>query len=138
MNPSAHHMSLGAVICEEVSVGRTRLFHKGHRISETDIPELLTLERPIHAVHLDASDIHEDAAGLRLARLLSGPGTEIGEPKLSRVNLTATRKGLLRIDGDRLTQINRLPGLAAFSLVDRIAVFPGTVLAGAKTIPVAV
>lgn len=137
-NPLTISQSVGVVICEEVSVGRVRLFHKGHRVSEEDLSQVARVERPIHAVRLDPDDVHEDDAAHILATLLAGPGIAISEPKLSRVNLISNRKGLLRIDGERLTAVNRLPGLAAFSLVDRIAVLPGTTLAGAKTVPVAV
>ena len=137
-NPESVAQSIGAVICEEVSVGRTRLFHKGHRIAEDDLKQIATAGRHIRAARLEPGDVHEDEAGRILASHLTGPGIEISEPKLSRVNLISNRKGLLRIDGERLTEINRLPGLAAFSLVDRIAVLPGTTLAGAKTIPVAI
>jgi len=137
-DPAERQCSVGSIICEEVSIGRTRLFHKGHRIVEGDLDRLATVERPIHAVVLELDDVHENEAARILAKMLAGPGIEISDPKLSRVNLLSNRKGLLRIDGERLTAVNRLPGLAAFSLVDRIAVLPQTTLAGAKTIPVAV
>lgn len=141
LDPADHDartQAVGAVICEEVSSGRQRVFHKGHTITLQDMELLSTIDRTIHLVRLESTELHEDEAGLRLAALLSGPGIEIGKPKQSRVNLIATHKGLLRIDGDRLTAVNRLPGIAAFSLVDRIAVLPGKILAGTKTIPVAI
>jgi hypothetical protein len=128
----------GAIICEEVSVDGRRIFHKGHRIGPEDLDRLATVTYPLHAVRLDPDDVHEDEAGARIAASLAGPGVSRSDPKLSRVNLLAGHKGLLRIDGARLTAINRLPGIAVFSLPDRLAVLPGRVLAGAKIAPVAV
>jgi hypothetical protein len=135
---SAREGSVGAIICEEVSAEGKRLFHKGHRIEPSDLEQLANVARPLHAVRLDPEDVHEDEAGARLAAALAGPGVSLSGPKLSRVNLVAETKGLLRIDGERLTAINRLSGIAVFSLPDRLSVLPARVLAGAKIAPVAV
>lgn len=137
-DPNSRHQATGAVIGEEISIDGRRVFHKGHRIAAEDIDRLAGVDRPIHAIRLDADDVHEDVAGARLAAAVSGPGIARSEPKLSRVNLLAETKGLLRVDGERLTAINRLPGVAIFSLPDRLAVLPGRVLAGAKITPVAI
>jgi hypothetical protein len=96
------------------------------------------VSRPLHAVRLGPDDVHEDEAGVRLARAIAGDGVAIDGPKLSRVNLIAERKGLLRIDAGCLSEINRLPGVAIFTLLDRLPVLPGKVLAGAKITPVAI
>jgi hypothetical protein len=141
LNPGdddARESAVGAIICEEVSANGRRLFHKGHRITESDLEPLSTVGRPLHAVTLSPNDVHEDEAGVRLATALAGPGVTLSGPKLSRVNLLAATRGLLRIDGVRLTEINRLPGIAVFSLPDRIPVLQDRVLAGAKITPVAI
>jgi hypothetical protein len=137
-NPAALEQSIGTIICEEVSGGGRRLFHKGHRITADDLEQLATVETPLHAVTLEPTDVHEDEAGMRLAGAIAGPGIITSGPKLSRVNLIAATKGLLRIDGERLTALNRLAGIAIFSLPDRLPVLPGRVLAGAKITPVAI
>lgn len=128
---------LGVVITEEVKANGRRLFHKGHRLTAADLPALASVGRPLHAVRLDPGDLHEDEAGRRLAHAAAGGNLEIRGPVQSRYNLVAAVKGLLRVDRDAVTALNRLPGIAVFTLQDRLPVLPGKVVAGAKVTPVA-
>ena len=128
----------GAVVAEEVRLDGKRRFHKGHRLTELDLADLPRLDRCVHLVRLDADEVHEDEAGLRLARAAAGQGIELRGPVQSRVNLVAAHRGLMRIDREAVIAINGLPGMAIFTLPDRMAVLPGTVLAGAKITPVAI
>jgi len=132
---------LGAVICEEVRAagpsGR-RLFHKGHRLTSDDLTTIPEMAAPVHAVCLEPGDVHEDTAGLRLAAAISGPGVAPRGPVQSRVNLIATVKGLLRVDRAAVVALNRMDGIAVFTLPDRLTVVPGKIVAGAKITPVAV
>lgn len=128
----------GAVVAEEVRLDGKRRFHKGQRLTEADLTDLPRLDRSIHLVGLDPDEVHEDEAGLRLARAVAGQGIELRGPVQSRVNLVSAHKGLMRIDRDAVIAINELPGMAVFTLPDRMAVLPGTVLAGAKITPVAI
>ncbi|MCC6792844.1 MAG: molybdopterin-binding protein [Thermomicrobiales bacterium] len=137
-DPTALPNAVGLVIAEELDIEGRRAFHKGHVIREPDLPRLGKVARRFHAVRLAPDEVHEDEAGRRLADAVAGPGVETTEPKLSRVNLRASAKGLLRVDGARLTAINRLPGVAVFTLPDRIVALAGQVVAGAKITPVAV
>lgn len=129
---------VGAIITEEVKANGRRLFHKGHRLAAADLDALATVARPLHAVRLDPDDVHEDEAGLRLAAAIVGPGIVTRGPVQSRVNLVAATKGLLRVDGARVTALDLLPGVAVFTLPDRLPVLRGKVVAGAKITPVAV
>jgi len=129
---------LGVVITEEVKANGRRLFHKGHRLTEDDLKVLATVERPLHAVRLGPDDLHEDEAGRRLAHAVAGDNIEIRGPVQSRYNLVAVAKGLLRVDAEAVTALNRGPGIAVFTLQDRLPILPGKVVAGAKITPVAV
>jgi hypothetical protein len=128
----------GLVVIEEVRAGGRRLFPKGHRLTADDLPALATLDHPVRAVRLDLDEIQEDEAGTRLATAIAGQGIAIRPPVQSRVNLVATTKGLLRVDAAAVAALNRLPGIAVFTLLDRLPVLPGKILAGAKIIPVAI
>ena len=128
---------LGAVICEEVRADGRR-FHKGHRLTSDDLAALVSLDRPVHAVRLGADDVHEDEAGRRLAAAIGGQGVTARGPVQSRVNLVASEKGLLRVDGQGVIALNRLDGVAVFTLPDRLPVLPGKIVAGCKITPVAV
>lgn len=125
------------VITEDLKVGEQRL-RKGHRLQEADLPLLAHLTHPVHAVRLDADDVHEDEAGARLAAVIAGQGLEIRGPSFSRYNLVATHKGLLRVNAPALLAMNLLPGVAIFTLEDRVPVVPGKIVAGVKVSPVAV
>jgi hypothetical protein len=127
----------GAIITEEVRANGKRLFHKGDVITTDNRASLELVDRPIHAIRLDADDVHEDEAGARLAAAVAGPGTTTKGPLQSRVNLRAAHKGLLRIDVDTVMALNRLDDIAVFTLLDRLAVLPGKMLAGVKITPVA-
>lgn len=125
------------VITQDVKIGEERV-RKGRRLSESDRDLLGHLAAPVHAVVLDADDVHEDDAGRRLARAAAGPGLEIRGPSFSRYNLIATQKGVLRVDAEALLQLNLLPGVAIFTLADRLPIVPGKLVAGIKVTPVAV
>jgi hypothetical protein len=125
------------VITEDVTLGGRRI-RKGHRLSRDDVPLLAELDRPVHAVILESGDVHEDDAGARLASAVAGPGLAIRGPSFSRYNLVANTKGLLRVDAHALLRLNRLPGVAIFTLEDRIPVVPGKIVTGVKVTPVAV
>jgi len=123
------------IVTEDVKSDGHRLFRKGHQLTATD---LASLPGPIHAVRLDPGEVHEDEAGRRLAAAVAGPGVVTREPVQSRVNLVAAHKGLLRVNGAAVTALNRLPGIAVFTLPDRLPVLAGKILCGAKITPVAI
>lgn len=125
------------VITEDVKLGDQRI-RKGHRLGAEDATLLDRVDRPIHAVVLEPGDVHEDDAGARLAAAVAGPGLEIRGPKFSRYNLVAATKGLLRVDAEALLRLNRLPGVAIFTLEDRLPVVAGKIVTGVKVTPVAV
>ncbi|MBX3071416.1 MAG: hypothetical protein KF883_13005 [Thermomicrobiales bacterium] len=128
--------AIGAIVAEEVRAGGKRLFRKGEIITEANAAGLARLDRQIHAVRPDPDEIHEDDAARELAVLIAGEGTEIRKPVLSRVNIRAARKGLLRVDVERVQELNLIPDVAIFTQLDRLAVLPGKVLAGVKISPV--
>lgn len=129
---------VGTIICEEVRGRGKRLFTKGHVVTADDLPLLAGLERSIHAVRLDPNDVHENVAGGALAQAVNGGGLAVNGPVQSRYNLVAETKGLLRVSKDRVDRMNAQPGVAIFTLPDRLPVVPGKIVAGAKTTPVAV
>jgi hypothetical protein len=126
------------VLAEDGRVDGRRAFAKGQRVGPADADLLRRLDSPVHAVRLEPGDLHEDDAGLRLARAVASGGIEIRGPRQSRYNLVAAGKGLLRVDAGRLRAINLLDSMAVFTLPDRLAALPGQIVAGVKITPVAV
>jgi hypothetical protein len=126
----------GIVLAQEIRFDGAR-FHKGQAVTAQMLERLRGLPEPLHAVRLEAHDVHEDDAALAIARSAAGPGIVLGKPVQSRVNLKSEHKGLLRIDRAAVDAINALPDLGLFTLLDRMVVLPGKIVAGAKITPVA-
>ena len=129
--------AVGAVITQVVKLDGKRVLNKGARLTAADLPVLVKLDTPIHAVRLDPDDVHEDEAAIRIATAISGDGLEQRPPVQSRVNIRAANKGLLRVDAERVRAMNSYFGVAVFTLIDRLPVLPGKIVAGAKITPVA-
>lgn len=139
---------VGAVIVRDLVVGDAR-WPKGRRLSATDLARLadpatrvdagprgLDREEPgIGVLVLDASDVHEDDAALRLAAAVAGPGTELRGPAESRVDLLATAAGVLHVRVDGLTRLDAIDPLEVFSLYDGQVVRPGELVATVKVAP---
>jgi molybdenum cofactor cytidylyltransferase len=92
----------------------------------------------VHVVELEPGDLHEDAAALRLAAALSGPGLVAQPPVQSQTRLIATFRGLVRVRAELVDAINALGYISVFTLMDGQAVAEGEEVAGCKVTPVAV
>ncbi|MCX8028352.1 MAG: molybdopterin-binding protein [Thermodesulfovibrionales bacterium] len=125
----------------EIEAGgfKGRAFKKGHVVKEEDIDHLLRLGKErLFVLSLQPDEIHEDDAAWRLAIALSGEGITISEPKEGRINLTASYKGLLKIDEKRLFAFNQLGEVMCATLHNNTIVKEGQVVAGTRAIPLIV
>ncbi len=128
---------IGAIVTHAVRVPGGGRLRKGQAITAADLDPLSRLDAAIHLVRLDEGDVHEDEAGRQLAGLIAGPGLTVRDPVQSRVNVAAAHKGLLRVDAGAVQAINRLPPAGIFTVLDRLPVVPGKIVAGAKIATVA-
>ncbi len=130
----------GWIVAQDVrSCQGKRIIKKGAILDRVAIEALSDADDgPIHVVEPGRHDIHEDDAGLRLSRAVAGQGVRVKGPVLSRYNLIASVKGVLRIDPQFIFAINQIPGLAVFTHLDRQPVLPGKIVAGVKITPLAV
>jgi hypothetical protein len=133
----------GSDVTPAAVVGRVLTHDIAHRmrkgmVIQPEHVEALRQVAEVHLAELASDDVHEDPAAIRLGHAIGGPGTEVGEPVQSQVRLTATRRGLTRVDRDLVDRLNRLPAVGVFTLVDGQAVNDGDEVAGAKVTPVAV
>ena len=109
------------------------LFRKGHRIEPEDVDKLLDVgKNNIYILTLEEGDVHEDDAGRRLGRAISGPGTYCKEPSESRVNIFAEHDGLLRINTDAVYEINNLENSLCATIPPDSVVTTDQMLAGTK------
>lgn len=131
----------GLVLCQDVVVvgdtGRSRLA-KGQIISADDVPLLRTASQEVHLLALGPGDIHEDEASIRLARAIAGDGLHFREPIESQTHLRAAHRGLVEVNVEALTAINRLPDVSVFTVYDGQPVDVDRVVAATKVTPLAV
>lgn len=130
--------TVGRILAHDVVIetndGRVRL-RKGHILGPDDLPILVTANRSIHLIAMEADDIHEGAAAERIARAVAGAGVLIGEPHESMVTLRARDRGLLSVDSDTLLAINTIPDMSVWTLFDAQIVRARQAIAGVKVTP---
>jgi hypothetical protein len=137
----AHRLGVEAAV-EDV-VGRVLVHDLGPDLRKGTVLTARHLARvrqagDVHVVELEPGDVHEDAAALRLAVALAGPGLVAQSPTQSQTRLTATHRGLVRVRADLVDAINTLGYISVFTLMDGQAVAEGEEVAGCKVTPVAV
>lgn len=121
------------------SPGGRRAFRKGKPLTDADIQALCELGREIvYVAELEADDVDEDTAALRVADAVKGSSLCISNAHVGRVNLEATEFGLLRVDAERLTRLNESQGITLATLEDNSIVEAGKTVATVKVIPFAV
>lgn len=111
-------------------------FKKGHIITEADIPMLRSMgKNNVYVMEIMPGYLHENDAAERLAHLVAGDELTYMEAAEGKVNIKAPCAGLLKIDTDRLLQINLLAGVALSTLHNDSLVQAGDLIASAKIIP---
>lgn len=117
-----------------------RAFRKGHIITEEDVDHLRDLGKEhLYVLELGENQVHEDDAARELARALAGPGVVVtGEPKEGKLELTAGRDGLLRVDVDALQSFNLSGEVMCATRHTHSVVRKGEVIAGTRAIPLVI
>jgi Molybdopterin biosynthesis enzyme len=116
-----------------------RAFRKGQIITAGDVEKLKDMGKEhIYIWGPDESLLHEDEAALRLAKMAAGPGLSWTEPNQGRVNLWADHNGLLKVQVDRLHQLNNLDEIVFATLHNDRVVAEGQTVAGTRVVPMAI
>ncbi len=131
---------VGAVIVRDLVVDGSR-WSKGRQLTADD---LAALARPgavsptIETLTLiipGPDDLHEDAAALRLAAAVAGPGLTLRGPNESRVDLLAAAAGVVHVRPRELELLNRVDPLEVFTALDGSIVEAGQLIASVKVAP---
>lgn len=126
---------LGAVLLAPVPLASGPI-DKGTRLDLAQAEALHAaggeLTEPVAIAWLDADELHEDEAAWRLARAVGGQGVIAGPPHQSRVDLTAERAGVLHVNVEPLSRLNRIDPIEVFTLYHGSAVKAGEVVASVK------
>jgi hypothetical protein len=116
--------------------GKGVLLRKGQLLGPADLELVRQASGELHLLEPEPGDIHEDEAGERLARAAAGEGLRFTGPVESQYQLVAARRGLFRVDVDRLRQINSLDGLSVFTTFDYLPVDEGDNVGSVKVTPI--
>jgi hypothetical protein len=109
---------------------------KGRVLSEADVRAIdAAVWKDVDVLELEPGDVHEDAAGRRLAAAVAGDGVGVGEIDAGSFPLVARRRGLVALEADRLAKINLIPDLAAYAHPQDYVAIEGDVVGRAKVIP---
>jgi len=136
----------GAVLTRDLAVGGAR-WSKGRRLSGADLDALAApgvvvvgghrgLARDgIAVLVMEPGDLHEDAAALRLAAAVAGPGLTTRGPAESRVDLLAAVDGVVHVRGALVERLDRIDPVEVFTLFDGQVVRAGDLVASVKVAP---
>ncbi|MBW5448305.1 molybdopterin-binding protein [Cohnella sp. CFH 77786] len=116
-----------------------RLFRKGHRVAEEDIPKLKDIGKEhLYAIELGEGDLHEDDAALRMAAALAGEHAVCGEPHEGKVAVKSEIAGLAVIAREVVDAVNAVGEIALATVTNHRVVRPGEALAATRAIPLIV
>lgn len=116
-----------------------RLFRKGKSLTAEDVEQLKQLgRRTVYVAELEADDVDENEAAERIGRALQGRELRLSGPSTGRTNLYATALGIIRVDVDRLLELNRCPGLTFATLRNNTVVVEGKMVGTLKVLPYAI
>jgi len=116
-----------------------RLVRKGKPLSDDDLDALRALGRTsVYVALLEEDDVDENTAARRVAKAVCGPGLSIAGGSVGRTNLLSIETGLLRVDVDRLMQINECNGITLATLRNHSPIHERQIVATIKIIPYAV
>jgi len=137
--------AVGTVLAHDITEIRPgefkgRAFKKGHIIREEDVCHLQRLGKE-HLFVLDIAEdeMHEDDAAYAIANALIGNGVKIkGEPREGKINVAASRDGLLKINKAALLEFNMLGDVMCATLHNNTVVKNGQVVAGTRSVPLVI
>lgn len=137
--------SIGTVLAHDITEIRPgefkgRAFKKGHIISEEDVCHLRKLGKEnLFVLNIAEDEMHEDDAAYALADAIVGEGVAIqGEPKEGKIQIIATRDGLLKINKDALLELNMLGDVMCATIHNNMLVQKGQSVGGTRAIPLIV
>ena len=136
--------AVGTILCHDITQilpgeFKGRKFKKGDIIREEDIPVLLSLGKDrIYVWENVEGMVHENDAAMFLKDITMGEGLTYGEIKEGKITFSAAYDGLLKVDADRLRELNMLGEISFASLHNNLPVTKGQAVAGTRVIPLVI
>ncbi|MBI5408403.1 MAG: molybdopterin-binding protein [Nitrospirae bacterium] len=137
--------AIGTVLAHDITEIRPgefkgRAFKKGHIVRDEDVPHLQRLGKEhLFILEIQEDELHENDAALAIAKALAGTGVKMdGEPNEGKINLVATKSGLLKVNRDALFEFNMLGEVMCATVHNNTVVKEGQLAAGTRAIPLVV
>jgi len=124
------------VLTKDLSIGGKR-WTKGRRLSADDLLALAAADPapPVTVLVAEPGELHEDDAAIRLAKAVAGENLDARGPNQSRLDLVASKAGVVTVLVAELERINRLDPLEVFTVFDGQIVERGDLVASVKIAP---
>lgn len=136
--------AVGSVLCHDITqiipgVVKDAVFRKGHVVTEEDIPVLLSVGKE-HLYVWEAQEgmLHENDAAEVLRQVCQGENMKASAPKEGKIELTAECDGLLKIDREKLNQVNALGQMVLASRHGDFPVKKGDKIVGMRVVPLVI
>ncbi len=112
-------------------------FRKGHKVCSEDICRMQRLgKNHLFVIDLEADEIHENEAAAILAGALAGEGVAWeNNPREGKINLYASRDGLLQVDVQALAAFNLVDEVMCATLHNHTLVSAGDLIGATRAIP---
>jgi hypothetical protein len=107
---------------------------KGRLLTADDARSLQGLGE-LNVLSMDPGDVHEEAAGRRLAAAVAGEGVEALPAAGGTFPLAARAGGIVEVDAARLARLNEIDDVAVSTLPHEQVVAAGEVVGRAKIVP---
>lgn len=137
--------AVGMVLAHDITEIRPedfkgRAFKKGHVVRQEDVEHLRRLGKEnLFVLNIASDEMHENDAAYALAAAMMGGGVEMqGPPTEGKINIIASKDGLLKINKDALLAFNMHEDVMCASLHTNTVVKKGQTVAGTRAIPLVI
>ena len=136
--------AVGHILCHDVTqiikdVKKDAVFRKGHIITESDVPILLSLGKDnVYIWEDDAGKLHENEAATILSKLCKNESMYATQPKEGKIELIADKDGLLIVETELLKKINSIGEIMIATRASGSYVRKGDRLCGTRIIPLSI
>ncbi len=134
----------GTVLCHDITqiikgVTKDAVFRKGHVVTKEDIPVLLSVgKEQLYVWEKEEGMLHEDEAAEILLRMCIADHMNRSEAKEGKIEVSAARDGLLKVNSAGLKAVNGFGQMMIASRHGNSPVKKGDKLAGTRIIPLVI
>ena len=136
--------AVGSVLCHDITqiipgVVKDAVFRKGHVVTEEDVPVLLSVGKEhLYVWEKQEGMLHENDAAEVLRQVCQGEHMNASEAKEGKIELTAQCDGLLKINREKLNEVNALGQIVLASRHGNFPVKKGDKIVGMRVVPLVI